>query len=136
MVSETCRHRDRKRGSEGRVNENKKKKTWNDFSSGQKAAMIVLGLIQLTLLIAAQRYRTAARLGDQRFKGDVAGAGLRQLGGTALLVCLWSQALSASGAHQRQHLVDDIGRCDRGDVGVVVGGGDLDHVCSHEVDPA
>ena len=43
MVSETCRHRDGKRGSEDRVNEKKKKKTWNDFSSGQKAAMIVLG---------------------------------------------------------------------------------------------
>ncbi len=35
--------------------EKKKKKTWNDFSSGQKAAMIVMGLIQVTLLIAAQR---------------------------------------------------------------------------------
>jgi hypothetical protein len=55
MASETCRHRDGKRGSESRVNEIKKKKTWNDFSTGQKVAMIVLGLIQLTLLVAAQR---------------------------------------------------------------------------------
>ena len=31
------------------------KKSWKDFSSGQKAAMIVLGLIQVALLIAAQR---------------------------------------------------------------------------------
>jgi hypothetical protein len=37
------------------MTKDKKKKTWNDFSSGQKAAMIVLGIIQLALLIAAQR---------------------------------------------------------------------------------
>ncbi len=73
------------------MREKKTKKTWNDFSNGQKAAMIVLGLIQLTLLIAAPaRHWTAARLGDQRFKRDVAGTGLRQLGGTDLLVCLWT----------------------------------------------
>ena len=119
------------------MDETKKKKTWNDFSSGQKAAMIVLGLIQVALLIAAQRdIGQTARLGDQRFKGDVAGAGLRQLGRTDLLVRLWSQALSASGAHQRQHLVYDVGCGDRGDVGVVVGGCHLDHVRTHEIDAA
>jgi hypothetical protein len=44
------------------------RKTWKDFSGGQRAALIVMGLIQVALLIAAQR--DIGRRSDSQINGS------------------------------------------------------------------